>query len=175
MDYKWKWISIGTIGSLFALSHIGMIGMLAQRESKFPKVNLPVSEYTSYSVRAGKDGYAINYRANDPLIMGVQKSVKNQAAFWDSVQQLLRLKNNTQWTVQGTMVDRSQPEVLGSIHPRWEQQTEKSSVTKPLPVSKQKAVEKEPVEWSGVALVLLVVLPLLVFPLLGGFLQVLQR
>ena len=81
MDYKWKWISIGTIGSLFALSHIGMIGMLAQRESKFPKVNLPVSEYTSYSVRAGKDGYAINYRANDPLIMGVQKSVKKPGGF----------------------------------------------------------------------------------------------
>ena len=81
MDYKWKWISIGTVGSLFALSHIGMIGMLAQRESKFPKVNLPVSEYTSYSVRAGKDGYAINYRANDPLIMGVQKSVKKPGGF----------------------------------------------------------------------------------------------
>ena len=81
MDYKWKWISIGTVGSLFALSHIGMIGMLAQRESKFPKVNLPVSEYTSYSVRAGEDGYAINYRANDPLIMGVQKSVKKPGGF----------------------------------------------------------------------------------------------
>ena len=81
MDNKWKWISIGTVGSLFALSHIGMIGMLAQRESKFPKVNLPVSEYTSYSVRAGKDGYAINYRANDPLIMGVQKSVKKPGGF----------------------------------------------------------------------------------------------
>ena len=81
MDNKWKWISIGTVGSLFAVSHIGMIGMLAQRESKFPKVNLPVSEYTSYSVRAGKDGYAINYRANDPLIMGVQKSVKKPGGF----------------------------------------------------------------------------------------------
>ena len=81
MDNKWKWISIGTVGSLFALSHIGMIGMLAQRESKFPRVNLPVSEYTSYSVRAGKDGYAINYRANDPLIMGVQKSVKKPGGF----------------------------------------------------------------------------------------------
>ena len=81
MDYKWKWISIGTVGSLFALSHIGMIGMLATRESKFPQVNLPVSEYTSYSVRAGEDGYAINYRANDPLIMGVHKSVKKPGGF----------------------------------------------------------------------------------------------
>ena len=80
MNNKWKWISIGTVGSLFALSHIGMIGMLS-RQSKFPQLNLPVTEYTSYSVRAGKDGYAINYRANDPLIMGVQKSVKKPGGF----------------------------------------------------------------------------------------------
>ena len=87
MDYKWKWISIGAIGSLFALSHIGMIGMLA-RKSSFPQVNLPVSEYTSYSVRAGKDGYAINYRANDPLIMHVERDVKTKGGF-------LGLANNT--------------------------------------------------------------------------------
>ena len=80
MNNKWKWISIGTVGSLFALSHIGMIGMIS-RQSKFPQLNLPVTEYTSYSVRAGKDGYAINYRANDPLIMGVQKSVKKPGGF----------------------------------------------------------------------------------------------
>ena len=81
MDNKWKWISIGTVGSLFAVSHIGMIGMLAQRESKFPKLNLPVNEYTSYSIEAGEKGYRINYRANDPLVMGVQKSVKKPGGF----------------------------------------------------------------------------------------------
>ena len=87
MNNKWKWISIGTVGSLFALSHIGMIGMLS-RQSKFPQLNLPVTEYTSYSVRAGKDGYAINYRANDPLIMHVERDVKTKGGF-------LGLANNT--------------------------------------------------------------------------------
>ena len=87
MNNKWKWISIGTVGSLFALSHIGMIGMIS-RQSKFPQLNLPVSEYTSYSVRAGKDGYAINYRANDPLIMHVERDVKTKGGF-------LGLGNNT--------------------------------------------------------------------------------
>jgi len=87
MNNKWKWISIGTVGSLFALSHIGMIGMLS-RQSKFPQLNLPVTEYTSYSVRAGKDGYAINYRANDPLIMHVERDVKTKGGF-------LGLGNNT--------------------------------------------------------------------------------
>ena len=74
-----KWIGI-SLGAVLGLSHIGMIGMLARRET-FPVVNLPVSEYTSYSVRAGKDGYAINYRANDPLIMGVRKQVNKPAGF----------------------------------------------------------------------------------------------
>ena len=52
---KTKWIAIGVIGSLFALSHIGMIGMLAKKESKFPQINVPVGDYTSYNVMAGKD------------------------------------------------------------------------------------------------------------------------
>ena len=73
------WIAI-SLGALIGISHIGMIGILATR-SKFPAVNLPVSEYTSYSVRAGKDGYAINYRANSPLIMGVRKNVDRPAGF----------------------------------------------------------------------------------------------
>ena len=87
MNNKWKWISIGTVGSLFALSHIGMIGMRS-RKSSFPQLNLPVGEYTSYSVKAGKDGYAINYRANDPLIMHVERDVKTKGGF-------LGLANNT--------------------------------------------------------------------------------
>ena len=98
MNNKWKWISIGTVGSLFALSHIGMIGMIA-RQSKFPQLNLPVTEHTSYSVKAGKDGYAINYRAHDPLIMHVERDVKTKGGF-------LGLGNNTvktkeQYTVGG--------------------------------------------------------------------------
>ena len=74
-----KWIGI-SLGAVVGISHIGMIGMLSTRSS-FPRLDLPVGEYTSYSVRAGKDGYAINYRANDPLIMGVRKNVDRPAGF----------------------------------------------------------------------------------------------
>ena len=59
IDNKWKWISAGTVGTLFALSHIGMIGMISRR-SEFPVVNVPVGPYTSYNVEATKEGYAIN-------------------------------------------------------------------------------------------------------------------
>ena len=99
MDYKWKWISIGTVGSLFALSHIGMIGMLANRESQFPKVNLPVGEYTSYSVEAGKDTYRINYRANDPLVMGVKKDINKPGGFLGLAKSTIKVEE--QYTMDG--------------------------------------------------------------------------
>ena len=93
-----KWIGI-SLGAIVGISHIGMIGMLATRSS-FPKLDLPISEYTSYSVRAGKDGYAINYRANDPLIMGVRKNVDRPAGFLG----LGRSKTNyeEQYTMDGS-------------------------------------------------------------------------
>ena len=48
---KLKWISVGIVGSLFAVSHIGMIGYIATREkSKLPDLNVPVGPYTSYKV-----------------------------------------------------------------------------------------------------------------------------
>ena len=72
-----KWIGI-SLGAVVGISHIGMIGMLATRTS-FPA--LPVGDYTSYSVESGKDGYRINYRANDPLRLGVRKNVERPAGF----------------------------------------------------------------------------------------------
>ena len=70
-----KWIGI-SLGTLLGISHIGMIGMIARKES-FPKLNLPIGEYTSYNVVANKEGYSINYRAHDPRVLvkseGVEK------------------------------------------------------------------------------------------------------
>ena len=74
-----KWIGI-SLGTVVGISHIGMIGLLANRSS-FPKLDLPITEYTSYTVEAGEKGYRINYRANDPLRLGVRKSVERPAGF----------------------------------------------------------------------------------------------
>ena len=53
-----KWISIGVVGSIFAVSHLGMIGYIASRktESQLPNLDIPVGDYTSYVVSADKDG-----------------------------------------------------------------------------------------------------------------------
>ena len=67
---KIKWISFGVVGSLFAVSHIGMIGYIATRERvKLPNINVPVGPYTSYKVSVSEEGYAISYKANDPKTM----------------------------------------------------------------------------------------------------------
>mgnify|MGYP001390451687 FL=1 len=95
---KTKWIAIGVIGSLFALSHIGMIGMLAKKDSKFPQINVPVGDYTSYNVMAGKDGYSINYKANDPTVMSVDKNIKTKGGF-------LGLANNTTKVTEEYVMD----------------------------------------------------------------------
>ena len=64
---KLKWISFGVVGSLFAVSHIGMIGYIATREkSKIPNINVPVGPYTTYAISADENGYKLSYKANDP-------------------------------------------------------------------------------------------------------------
>ena len=74
-----KWIGI-SLGTVVGLTHIGMIGMLANR-NQFPALNLPIGDYTSYTVEAGKEGYRINYKANDPKVMEVIKDVDRPAGF----------------------------------------------------------------------------------------------
>ena len=84
-----KWISIGVVGSLFAVSHIGMIGHIATREkSKLPTLNLPVGDYTTYQAEVTEDGYKIAYKSNDPKTMYITKDIKEKAGF-------LGLSNNT--------------------------------------------------------------------------------
>ena len=87
---KLKWISVGIVGSLFAVSHIGMIGYIAtiEKEAPLPSVDLPVGPYTSYKVSVSEEGYAISYKANDPKTAYITKDIKEKGGF-------LGLANNT--------------------------------------------------------------------------------
>ncbi len=94
-----KWIGI-SLGALLGFSHIGMIGMIA-RKSSLPQLNVPVGPYTSYQIHAGKDGYSINYKANDPKVMRVERDIKKKAGF-------LGLGNNTYQGTEEYTMDGSQ-------------------------------------------------------------------
>ena len=82
LNYK-KWVVIG-LGGLLGLSHLGMIGIIANKktESKFPEINIPVNDYTSYQVEAGHEGYRINYKANDPLVMESVKDINRRGGLF---------------------------------------------------------------------------------------------
>ena len=84
---KTKWIAIG-LGGLLGLSHLGMIGIIANRKplSKFPQLNIPVSEYTSYEVEAGTEGYRIRYNANDPKSMFTTKTIPGKGGLFSKGQ-----------------------------------------------------------------------------------------
>ena len=95
----WKWISFGVVGSLFAVSHIGMIGYIATREkSKIPNINVPVGPYTSYVVQADEEGYKLSYTANDPKTAYITKDIKKKGGF-------LGLANNTTKVVEEYYMD----------------------------------------------------------------------
>ena len=111
---KIKWISFGIVGSLFAVSHIGMIGYIATREkSKLPNINVPVGPYTSYKVSVSEEGYAISYKANDPKTAYITKDIKEKAGF-------LGLSNNTTKVAEEYFMD-GQTNQGGSVsnHRSW--------------------------------------------------------
>ena len=97
---KWKWISFGVVGSIFAVSHLGMIGYIANKkdEPKLPSLNIPVGPYTSYKASVSEDGYAITYKSNDPKSMYITKDIKEKSGF-------LGLANNTTKVVEEYVMD----------------------------------------------------------------------
>ena len=99
-EIKWsKWAALG-LGTIVGVSHIGMIGLLSNRESKLPSINVPVGPYTSYNAEVGRDGYRISYRANDPKVMHVERDIKTKSGF-------LGLGNNTEKITEQYTMDGS--------------------------------------------------------------------
>ena len=95
-----KWISIGVVGSLFAVSHLGMIGYIASKkdEPKLPTLNIPVGPYTSYKASVTDDSYVISYSANDPKTAYITKHIKEKRGF-------LGLANETTKVVEEYFMD----------------------------------------------------------------------
>ena len=73
-------ILISTVGALFAISHLGLLGYLIDRKEEpqvpqVPVINIPRGDYSSYRIKAGPDGYEVEYRANDPKILESERSL----------------------------------------------------------------------------------------------------
>ena len=90
------------LGGLIGLSHIGMIGTLMKSsESKLPSINLPVGPYTSYKADVSRNGYYIEYKANDPKVMRVERDIKTKGGFLGLGNNKTRVdRNSTRWMGQ---------------------------------------------------------------------------
>ena len=103
---KWTVISVG---SIVAIAHIGVLGHLIRRQPdriQVPTINIPQgTPYSSYKIEAGKDGYTIEYRANDPKILESQGSLdlnKSQSGFFGGKKYEDRKEYRTdQYTMEG--------------------------------------------------------------------------
>ena len=103
-----KWTAI-TVGSVVAVAHIGVLGHLIRRQPErvqVPTINIPSgTPYSSYRIEAGKDGYTIEYKANDPAILESQRSLdltKTQSGFFGGKKYEDRNEYRTdQYTMEG--------------------------------------------------------------------------
>lgn len=96
-------------GSLFALSHIGLLGyVLRPQESPVqqpPTFNLPRGPYSSYRIKAGKDGYEIEYRADDPKVLSSERSLdvdKNKKGWFGGGSEKRNEYRRDEYTREGT-------------------------------------------------------------------------
>jgi hypothetical protein len=102
-----KWTAI-SLGSIVAIAHIGVLGHLVRREPdriQVPTINIPRgTPYSSYKIEAGKDGYTIEYKANDPAILESQRSLildKDKKGLFGGGTESRREWRRDQYTAEG--------------------------------------------------------------------------
>ena len=109
MNTKLK-IAAGAVGGLFAVAHIGLLGYVIHRPlepdlPQVPTINIPRGDYSSYTIKAGKDGYEIEYRANDPAILESERSLSsdsNKKGLFGGGTERRREWRSDQFTMDGT-------------------------------------------------------------------------
>ncbi len=76
MNKAIKYSVIGVI-SIIGVAHIGLLGYVLRKPSvaPVPTFNIPRGPYSSYRIKAGKDGYEIEYRSDDPKILQSERSL----------------------------------------------------------------------------------------------------
>ena len=99
-----KWFALG-VGTLIGVAHIGILGYLIKPEPSAPMINIPKGDYSSYTIKAGKDGYEIEYRANDPKVLESSRSMTLDATkrgwFGGGTEKRTEFRRD-QFTMEGT-------------------------------------------------------------------------
>ena len=102
-----KWVAL-SVGGVVAVAHIGVLGHLIKKEppvQSVPTINLPRGPYSSYRIKAGKDGYEIEYRADDPKVLESERSLdvdKNKRGWFGGGSEKRNEYRRDQYTREGT-------------------------------------------------------------------------
>ena len=106
-EFPMKTIVIAA-GSVFALAHIGLLGYVLRPTTNIqepPVINIPRGPYSSYKIQAGKDGYTIEYRSDDPKVLESERSLnldKDKKGFFGGTTEQRREYRRDQYTREGT-------------------------------------------------------------------------
>ena len=97
------------LGTLVGISHIGLLGYVLRdntpKVKEVPTINIPRGPYSSYRIKAGKDGYEIEYRADDPRILESERSLdldKERRGLFGGGTEQRREWRRDQFTREGT-------------------------------------------------------------------------
>jgi hypothetical protein len=100
-----------SVGGVVAFAHIGLLGYVFNRPKQpeipqVPTINIPNgTPYSSYKIEATKDGYSIEYKANDPAILESSKSLeldRDKKGLFGGGTERRREYRQDQYTMDGT-------------------------------------------------------------------------
>ena len=96
------------IGGIVGVSHIGLLGYVLRPQQQVqqpPTINIPRGPYSSYRIKAGKDGYEIEYRADDPKVLESERSLnldkEKRGMFGGGTERRLEFRRD-EYTREGT-------------------------------------------------------------------------
>ena len=101
-----KWVVV-SVGAVIGVAHIGVLGHL-MNSTKLPEpptFNIPNGPYSSYKIRAGKDGYEIEFRADDPKVLQSERSLdvdKEKRGWFGGGSEVRSEYRRDQFTREGT-------------------------------------------------------------------------
>jgi len=101
-----KWVAV-SVGAVIGVAHIGVLGHL-MNSTKLPEpptFNIPNGPYSSYKIRAGKDGYEIEFRADDPKVLQSERSLdvdKEKRGWFGGGSEVRSEYRRDQFTREGT-------------------------------------------------------------------------
>ena len=99
-----------SVGGVVAFAHIGLLGYVFNRPKEpeilqVPTINIPNgTPYSSYKIEANKEGYSIEYKANDPAILESNRTLeldKHKRGLFGPTDEKRREYRHDQYTMDG--------------------------------------------------------------------------